>query len=123
VFFINLPIGLLAFGGVFFFLAEKKSAVQKRFDVLGFCSLALAIGAFQLMLDRGPGQDWFGATEIWVYLIVGGLALWIFGVQLATANKPFVDRALLATPTSSPAAPSASSSASCSTAPWPCCRR
>jgi DHA2 family multidrug resistance protein len=95
VFFINLPIGLLAFGGVFFFLAEKKADVQKRFDLLGFCSLAIAIGAFQLMLDRGPGQDWFGAIEIWVYLIVGGLALWTFGVQLATADKPFVDRALL----------------------------
>jgi DHA2 family multidrug resistance protein len=96
VFFINLPIGILAFGGVFLFLSEKKSAEKKRFDVLGFASLALAIGGFQMMLDRGPSQDWFASTEIWVYLIVGIIALWIFGVQLATAAKPFVDRALLA---------------------------
>jgi DHA2 family multidrug resistance protein len=96
VFFINLPIGVLAFGGVFLFLSEKKSAEKKRFDVLGFASLALAIGGFQMMLDRGPSQDWFASTEIWTYLIVGIIALWIFGVQLATAAKPFVDRALLA---------------------------
>ena len=96
VFFINLPIGILAFGGVFLFLSEKKSAEKRRFDVLGFASLALAIGGFQMMLDRGPSQDWFGSSEIWVYLIVGIIALWIFGVQLATAQKPFVDRSLLA---------------------------
>ncbi|MEJ2814607.1 DHA2 family efflux MFS transporter permease subunit [Caulobacter sp. CCG-8] len=96
VFFINLPIGILAFAGVFLFLSEKKSAEKRRFDVLGFASLALAIGGFQMMLDRGPSQDWFGSSEIWIYLIVGIISLWIFGVQLATAKKPFVDRALLA---------------------------
>ncbi len=95
VFFINLPIGILAFCGVFLFLSEKKGA-HKRFDVLGFVSLALAIGGFQLMLDRGPSQDWFASTEIWTYLVVGIIALWIFAVQLATAEKPFVDRTLMA---------------------------
>ncbi|WP_165187089.1 DHA2 family efflux MFS transporter permease subunit [Caulobacter soli] len=95
VFFINLPIGILAFCGVFLFLSEKKGA-HKRFDVLGFVSLAFAIGGFQLMLDRGPSQDWFASTEIWAYLIVGVIALWIFAVQLATAQKPFVDRTLMA---------------------------
>ena len=96
VFFINLPIGILAFCGVFFFLSEKRSPEKRRFDLLGFASLALAIGGFQMMLDRGPSQDWFASSEIWVYLIVGVISLWIFGVQLATAKKPFVDRALLA---------------------------
>ncbi|KRB42531.1 DHA2 family efflux MFS transporter permease subunit [Phenylobacterium sp. Root700] len=96
VFFINLPIGILAFGGVFLFLSEKKGEEKRPFDMLGFASLALTIGAFQMMLDRGPGQDWFAATEIWIYLIVAIIAAWIFGVQLATAAKPFVARALLA---------------------------
>ena len=96
VFFINLPIGILAFGGVFLFLSEKKGEEKRPFDMLGFASLALAIGAFQMMLDRGPGQDWFAATEIWIYLIVAIVAGWIFGVQLATAAKPFVARGLLA---------------------------
>ncbi len=63
VFFINLPIGILAFAGVFLFLSEKKGAEKRRFDVLGFASLALAIGGFQMMLDRGPSQDWFGPAR------------------------------------------------------------
>ncbi|PVM83286.1 MDR family MFS transporter [Caulobacter endophyticus] len=96
VFFINLPVGILAFCGVFFFLSEKKGTEKKRFDILGFASLAIAIGAFQLMLDRGPGEDWFGSAEIWTYLVICVISVWIFGVQLATADKPFVSRALLA---------------------------
>jgi DHA2 family multidrug resistance protein len=80
---------------VFLFLPEKKGA-HRRFDVLGFLSLAFAIGGFQMMLDRGPSQDWFASTEIWTYLVVGVIALWIFGVQLATARRPFVDKTLMA---------------------------
>ena len=95
VFFINLPIGILAFFGVFLFLSEKKGLVKNRLDILGFATLSLAIGGFQMMLDRGPGQDWFGSREIWTYLIIVIISLWIFGVQIATAKKPFVDRALL----------------------------
>ena len=96
VFFINLPIGILAFGGVFLFLSEKKGDEKRPFDMLGFASLALTIGAFQMILDRGPGQDWFASSEIWIYLIVGIISVWIFTVQLATAARPFIARALLA---------------------------
>ena len=88
--------GVLAFAGVSLFLSEKKGAEKRPFDILGFASLALAIGGFQMMLDRGPGEDWFASAEIWTYLIVAIVALWIFGVQMATASKPFVARALLA---------------------------
>jgi DHA2 family multidrug resistance protein len=96
VFFINLPIGILAFAGVFLFLSEKKSAEKRPFDAIGFATLALAIGAFQMMLDRGPGQDWFSSAEIWTYLVVAVIAVWMFVVQMATAPKPFVARALIA---------------------------
>ncbi len=49
--------------GSFLFLSEKKGAEKRPFDVLGFASLALAIGGFQMMLDRGPSQDWFGSAR------------------------------------------------------------
>lgn len=95
VFFINLPVGLLAVAGVFLFLSERKAEEKKKLDILGFASLSLAIGAFQMFLDRGPGQDWFSSTEIWTYLILAVISLWVFGVQIATARRPFVDRALI----------------------------
>lgn len=96
VFLINLPVGILATLGVLVFLSEKKAVERRPFDFLGFASLIIAIGGFQMMLDRGPGQDWFSSKEIWTYLVVGLVSLWVFVVQIATAKKPFVDKSLLA---------------------------
>jgi DHA2 family multidrug resistance protein len=95
VFFINLPVGLLALAGLFVFLSEKTAAEKRPFDTLGFLSLITALGAIQLILDRGPGQDWFASPEIWAYQIVAAIALWVFCVQIATARQPFVNMALL----------------------------
>jgi DHA2 family multidrug resistance protein len=64
VFYINLPIGLLAFAGLSAFLTETKDAARPRLDLFGFAMLALAIGSIQLMLDRGQTKDWFSSLEI-----------------------------------------------------------
>jgi MFS transporter, DHA2 family, multidrug resistance protein len=44
VFYINLPIGALAFAGLSAFLTETKDAARPRLDLFGFAMLALAIG-------------------------------------------------------------------------------
>ena len=36
---------------------------KSRFDFFGFAALSLAIGALQLMLDRGQLKDWFNSTR------------------------------------------------------------
>ncbi len=94
VFFINLPIGILAFLGVWLFIQENKHDNPKKFDFFGFGTLIVFIGSFQLFLDRGPSQDWFGSREIWIEFIVAVTALWLFVVQTLTAEHPFFDRAL-----------------------------
>src|SRR6185369_1507584 len=94
VFFINLPIGILAFLGVWLFIQENKHDNPKKFDFFGFGTLIVFIGAFQLFLDRGPSQDWFGSRETWIEFIVAVTALWLFVVQTLTAEHPFFDRAL-----------------------------
>jgi len=91
VFYINLPIGLLAFSGVALFIREHKLAARRAFDFFGFATLAIAIAAFQLFLDRGQTQDWFDSTEVQVEFGVGLLCLFLFIVQMATAKRPFVD--------------------------------
>ena len=93
-FYINLPIGILAFAGIWMFLSADKPQRRVRLDFLGFGALVAFAASFQLMLDRGQGQDWFASREIWVEAIVAAMALWIFGVQMATARQPFVDAAL-----------------------------
>src|SRR5690606_31023538 len=63
VFFINLPIGLLTFMGILTFLPDSREA-RVSLNFKGFVLLALSVGAFQLMLDRGEHKDWFSSPEI-----------------------------------------------------------
>jgi DHA2 family multidrug resistance protein len=95
VFYINLPVGVLAYLGVWMFISNNKHDIPKPFDFFGFGVLTVFIGAFQLMLDRGPTQDWFGSKEIWTEAIVAGTALYLFTIHSLTAKNPFFDRALI----------------------------
>jgi DHA2 family multidrug resistance protein len=94
VFYINLPIGILAFLGIYFFMSRDRGGLQRPFDFLGFGALITFIGAFQLMTDRGPGQDWFDSREIWTEAIVALIGLYVFVVQTLTAKHPFFHRDL-----------------------------
>ncbi len=94
VFFINLPVGILALLGVWFFIRGDKGDKPRPFDFLGFGALVLFIGGFQMMLDRGPGEDWFSSPEVWTEALVGLSGLWIFVAHTLTAKHPFFDRRL-----------------------------
>jgi DHA2 family multidrug resistance protein len=94
VFYINVPVGALAFLGVWTFIATDVKTQAKKFDFLGFGALALFIVGFQMMLDRGPSQDWFSAPEIVGWAVLAAASLWIFIVHTTTTNHPFFDRDL-----------------------------
>ncbi len=96
VFFINIPAGVLAAAGILVFIRETRHAHREAFDFFGFASLSLAIGALQMLLDRGELKDWFGSPEICVAAAISGLALYLFVVHTATAtNRSFLNRDLL----------------------------
>jgi DHA2 family multidrug resistance protein len=95
VFFINIPIGMLAYTGVWMFISNNKHDIPKKFDFFGFGMLTMFIASFQLMLDRGPTQDWFSSPEIWTEALVAGTAIYLFTVHSLTAKNPFFDRALM----------------------------
>jgi DHA2 family multidrug resistance protein len=94
VFYINLPIGALAFLGMSVFLPEAPGNARAKLDWLGFATLSLAIGALQVMLDRGEELDWFGSREIWIETIIATSAFYLFLVHTFTADEPFVRPAL-----------------------------
>jgi len=96
VFFINLPIGAIAFFGLTLFLSETKAAARTKLDLFGFAMLALAIGSLQLMLDRGQTKDWFGSTEICIEAGSTLLFAYLFVTHTLTAKKPFIDLGLFA---------------------------
>src|SRR6201996_3178332 len=90
VFYINLPIGILAFLGMSTFLSETARNATAKLDWFGFGTLSLAIGALQVALDRGEELDWFGSGEIIVEAIIATSALYLFLVHTFTARQPFV---------------------------------
>ncbi|HEY3798494.1 MAG TPA: DHA2 family efflux MFS transporter permease subunit [Caulobacteraceae bacterium] len=94
VFFINLPIGILAFSAVWFFMRRDRGGEARPFDFLGFGALVVFIGGLQMMLDRGPTLDWFSSREIWVEMILAIIGLYVFITHTLTARHPFFDRAL-----------------------------
>src|ERR1700742_2810216 len=58
VFYINLPIGALAFAGMSIFLPEAPGNASVKLEWFGFGTLSLAIAALQVLLDRGEELDW-----------------------------------------------------------------
>ncbi len=95
VFFINLPVGILAFLGCSAYLPNLPR-LARRFDFFGFAMLALGVGALQLMLDRGAEVDWFAAPEIWIETILAISGFWIFAIHITTTDKPFIEPRMLA---------------------------
>jgi DHA2 family multidrug resistance protein len=94
VFYINLPVGILAFMGVWLFIKENKHDNPKPFDFFGFGTLITFVGAAQMVCDRGPSLDWFSSKEIWTEAIVAIIALYLFLIHTITSEHPFFDRAL-----------------------------
>jgi DHA2 family multidrug resistance protein len=91
VFFINIPVGVLTVLMVSAYVHETEINKTRTFDALGFLFLSLAIGALQMMLDRGERQDWFGSTEI---IIEFGLLLcgvWMFAIHASGQKHPYID--------------------------------
>src|SRR5579863_5080356 len=96
VFYINVPFGILAATGILIFIHETRHGQREPFDFFGFATLSVAIGALQMLLDRGELKDWFGSTEIWIEATVAGLGFYLFVVHTITAGeRSFLNREML----------------------------
>jgi MFS transporter, DHA2 family, multidrug resistance protein len=91
VFYINVPIGALAFAGISIFVVETKKDIAAKLDWLGFAALSVGIGALQIFLDRGEQLDWFSSGEIIIEAIVCAGAFYIFLVHTFTSKRSFVN--------------------------------
>src|SRR5262249_18364036 len=94
VFYINLPVGVLALIGMKVFLGDTARNAAAKLDWLGFGTLSLAIGAFQVLLDRGEQLDCVRPGEIWIAAIIAVSAFYRFLVHTFTAREPFIRPAL-----------------------------
>lgn len=95
VFLINLPLGIIATLLILGFMGRSQNHPGRRFDMMGFTALAIAVGATQLVLDRGVHKDWFNSREIIIETVIAGLAFWTFLVHSLTARHAFFDPKML----------------------------
>ena len=98
VFYINLPVGAVCLLGMMAFLPDSGRRPGAKLDWFGFCTLSLAIGALQVLLDRGEIKDWFGSPEIVIEAIIAASSFYLFVVHTFTADEPFVKPALFRDP-------------------------
>ena len=94
-FFMVVPPGFVAVAMVWIALRDHTERTAAELDWTGFISLSLAIGAAQLMLDRGHRLDWFDSPEIVAEALLAVIALWVFLAHSLTAKKPFLDLTVL----------------------------
>jgi DHA2 family multidrug resistance protein len=81
IFFINIPVGLLAFILVTR-LVEDPPWIKadpsrlRNMDYMGLAFLTLAMGGLQIMLDKGEENDWFasGFIRLFCFLFLFGIA-------------------------------------------------
>ncbi len=90
-FYINLPVGILSFLLSMRHVPDTE-VKDRRMDWLGFSSLAIAIGALQLVLDRGNQDDWFSSRMLTVAALIGALSILFFFVYTLTGkHHPLFD--------------------------------
>ncbi len=90
-FYINLPLGALAWFALMASMPKGGGDGKRSFDLLGFVLISIAIGCFQMMLDRGESLDWFAAPEIVAEAFFGAVAFYMFMVHALTGRQPFID--------------------------------
>jgi len=96
IFFINLPVGILALFLIFLLIedppwAKRAAGKIAQFDYLGIGLLALGVGALQVMLDKGQEDDWFGSRFIVTLMIVAAVSLLSLVVWEWFHENPVID--------------------------------
>ncbi len=100
IFFINIPIGLLATWMIYTFLpgdAEPSESDQAKatVDWWGILWLTLGLGCFQMVLEQGQQEDWFSSGFIRTASIVSFLSVIFFVKQELSTPHPAVDLRVL----------------------------
>jgi MFS transporter, DHA2 family, multidrug resistance protein len=95
-FYMILPMGIIAALFAFAALSNEEKGNSQKFDYLGFVLIAIAIGATQLMFDRGQRLDWLDSYEIQLELTLAVLFFYLFMVHILTTRQPLFNPATFA---------------------------
>jgi DHA2 family multidrug resistance protein len=93
VFYVNLPVGIASLVMMHFFVSDPPyfRRTSKRIDIWGLALLVIGMGAFQIMLDKGQEEDWFGSNLIVWLAIIAAIGLTVFPIREMLSKEPLVD--------------------------------
>jgi DHA2 family multidrug resistance protein len=92
IFWVNVPIALIAAPIVFGMLKSKETELQKaaKVDYVGLGLLVVWVGALQLILDLGKEHEWFASPMIVTLGVVAVLGFFAFLIWELTEKNPIV---------------------------------
>ena len=91
IFYLNLPVGLIAFMGTWLFVPEIARDPGRRLDWFGLGVLIAAMTALTLMLNRGERLDWFSSNEILIEAAIAAVAFYVYVAHSFTTRQPFIE--------------------------------
>jgi len=99
-FYINVPIGIVAFLMVSAFVHDPPYLRQRRelggkVDYLGIACLVVGLGAMQIVLDRGQRADWFASSWVVWTSLLSAAALIVLAVNELRMSDPILDLRIL----------------------------
>jgi DHA2 family multidrug resistance protein len=97
VFYVNVPVGIASLIMMHVFIEDPSylRKVSRRIDAWGLGLLAVGMGAFQIMLDKGQEEDWFNSDLIAGLVLVAVAGLIAFLIRELRTREPLVDFRLL----------------------------
>ncbi|MEZ5337444.1 MAG: DHA2 family efflux MFS transporter permease subunit [bacterium] len=95
IFFINLPVGILAVLMALLFVPDKPRKATGRVDLLGILLLAAGLGSMQVLLEQGREYDWFQSGYIVGLAVLCVTALFAFVRHELRVANPAVNLRVL----------------------------
>jgi EmrB/QacA subfamily drug resistance transporter len=91
IFFVNVPIGLVALWLSKSFLAKSERDNEHRFDLLGFLLLSPGLALIVYGLSRVGTEGGFHGPSVWDSLIAGVVLIALFVLRSTKALEPLID--------------------------------
>jgi MFS transporter, DHA2 family, multidrug resistance protein len=97
IFYLNVIPGFILMAGVWYGIAPQspQPKLLKQGDWWGIASMAIGLGAIQVVLEEGSRKDWFSSEFIARLALVGVVFLALFLWIELTSKHPFINLSLL----------------------------
>lgn len=91
IFYINIPVGILSAGIIWFSMKEKETALERSpVDWVGLFLLALGVSSLQFLLDKGEQYDWFRSNLMISMGVTSFISFTLLIVWSITTRHPLI---------------------------------